>query len=178
MTDVERSRANSVIAATADRYALQIEVMRRLAQGESKLHLAVVADEGRMYLEQQGAQLRTMKVRLGPEYSVGTAPGALRVVPPRGKRTVLRLVDDSFAWPLPSWFRAQRRLEVPPPATAVGALGRVAILLQGGAVIYARPAGGPLADTDYVLPGSVRADAADLQAISESVVPGMPVYFY
>ena len=131
-----------------------------------------------MYLQQEGAQLRTMRVELGAEYQVGTAPGALHVVPPRGKRTVLRVVDGSFAWPVPSWVYAQRGLGVPPSSTVVGALGGVAILLQGGAVIYAMPPAGPLAGPEYVLPGSLRANAADLQAIAESVAPGMPVYFY
>jgi hypothetical protein len=31
---------------------------------------------------------------------------------------------------------------------------------------------------DYVLPGSVRAEASDLRAILENVRPGMPVYFH
>ena len=50
MSSVEHARADSLLAATADRYELQIELMRRLAQDESKLNLAVVADEGKMYL--------------------------------------------------------------------------------------------------------------------------------
>ena len=178
MTGVEGARADALLAATADRYELQLELMRRVAQGEGKLNLAIAADEGRMYLQQEGAQLRSMRVRLGPEYLVGPGPGAIHVVPPRGKRTVLRVVDGTFAWPVPSWVYAQRGLAVPRSGTEVGALGRVAILLQGGAVIYAMPSAGPLAGTDYVLPGSLRANAADLQAIAESVVPGMPVYFY
>src|SRR5947208_1670800 len=35
-----------------------------------------------------------------------------------------------------------------------------------------------LADADWVLPGSVRAQAADLDAIAENLQPGVPVYFY
>jgi hypothetical protein len=60
----------------------------------------------------------------------------------------------------------------------VGALGPVAILLQGGAVIYSLPTVGPLRDTAYVLPGAVRANAEDLRAIIPNLTPGTPVYFY
>ena len=59
-----------------------------------------------------------------------------------------------------------------------GALGPVALLLAGGAVIYSDPAAGPLQDPGYVLPGSVRARSEDLQAIAESLQPGVSVYFY
>jgi hypothetical protein len=52
------------------------------------------------------------------------------------------------------------------------------MLLDGGAVIYSRPDTGPLADAAYVLPGAVRAEAADLLAIRENLVAGMPTYFY
>ena len=153
MSSVEHARADSLLAATADRYELQIELMRRLAQDESQLNLAVVADEGKMYLQQGGAQLRSMRIQLGAEYLVGTAPGAVRVVPPRGKRTVLRVVDGSFAWPAPPWVYAQRGLARPSSGTAAGALGGVAILLQGGAIIYAMPPAGPLAGTDELRTG-------------------------
>jgi hypothetical protein len=45
-------------------------------------------------------------------------------------------------------------------------------------VIYSVPESGPLADTAYVLPGSVQAPAADLKAVSENIRRGMAVYFY
>jgi hypothetical protein len=59
-----------------------------------------------------------------------------------------------------------------------GGLGPVAIILNGGTVIYSDPASGPLKDPDYVMAGAVRASTADLQAISEVLEIGMPVYFY
>jgi hypothetical protein len=59
-----------------------------------------------------------------------------------------------------------------------GALGPIAVLLDDGTVVYSRPTEGPLADDAYVLPGGVRADAADLEAIRENLGPGLPVYFH
>ena len=59
-----------------------------------------------------------------------------------------------------------------------GGLGPVAILLNGGTVIYSDPEVGPLKDTAYVMPGAVRASTADLQAMAEALEVGLPVYFY
>jgi hypothetical protein len=54
----------------------------------------------------------------------------------------------------------------------------VAILLEGGTVIYSLPEKGPLADPAYVLPGAIRARAEDLQAVVPNVTRGTAVYFY
>jgi hypothetical protein len=59
-----------------------------------------------------------------------------------------------------------------------GALGPAAIVLVGGTVIYSLPTVGPLNDSLYVLPGSVRTRAADLEAIAANLKAGMTVYFY
>jgi hypothetical protein len=59
-----------------------------------------------------------------------------------------------------------------------GALGPVAVVLSGGTVLYSPPSAGPLNDSAYVLPGSVRAREADLRAILPNVQPGMKVYLY
>jgi hypothetical protein len=48
----------------------------------------------------------------------------------------------------------------------------------GGTLLYAVPGSGPLADSSYVMPGSVRLDAGDLRAIRENLTPGTRVYFY
>jgi hypothetical protein len=45
-------------------------------------------------------------------------------------------------------------------------------------VIYSVPVAGPLNDSSYVLPGSIRASAADLEAIAPNLSVGMAVYFY
>jgi hypothetical protein len=178
MTEFERRRADALVDATQDRTALMIELVRRQALGEAKLNLSVDVGKQRMVLQREGAQLREMRVRVGPEQTVGSAPDAVRLAPPRGRRTVLRVVDDSYAWEVPDWVYAARRLPVPADRRLAGALGPAAILLDGGAVIYSRPSSGPLADPDWILPGCVRAERADLDAIAENIEPGVPVYFY
>jgi hypothetical protein len=178
MSDVERKRTDVVLAAAEGRMAVQVELVRRKALGDPSLNLAVAVDEGRMYLQREGARLREMRVRVGPEATVGDAPDTIRMVAPRGQRTVLRVVDASYLWEVPAWVYAQRGLPAPERRTVEGALGPAAILLDGGAVIYSRPAAGPLADDAYVMPGAVRAEAKDLDALLENVAPGMPVFFY
>ena len=59
-----------------------------------------------------------------------------------------------------------------------GALGARALVLSGGTVLYTLPTAGPLNDPAYVLPGAIRARAADLEAIAANVAPGMSVYLY
>jgi len=146
--------------------------------GDEGLNLAVSAEKGAMFLQREGAQLREMPVKIGPEATVGTPPDEVRLAPPLGKRVVVKLVDSSYAWEVPAWVWTQRGQTPPPNRRIEGALGPMAILLDGGAVIYSRPATGPLADDAYVLPGGVRAEAADLEAIRENLAPGMPAYFY
>ena len=50
--------------------------------------------------------------------------------------------------------------------------------LDDGTLIYSQPAAGPLSDGAYVMPGTLRAELPDLQAIRESLTPGLPVYFH
>jgi hypothetical protein len=178
MNEVEKKRADTILAAAEGRMALQVELVRRRALGDPSLNLAVAVDEGRMVLQREGAHLREMRVRVGPEATIGDPPGAIRLVPPRGQRTVLRAVGESYRWEVPAWVYSQRGLRVPAHRATEGALGPAALLLDGGTVIYSRPTTGPLADDAYVMPGAVRAEAADLDALMENVVPGMPVFFY
>jgi hypothetical protein len=178
MSEVEKKRADTLVAAAEGRMALQVELVRRRALGDPSLNLAVAVDEGKMYLQREGARLREMRVRIGPEVTVGDAPDAIRLVAPRGQRTVLRAVGPSYRWEVPAWVYAQRGQPAPAGRAIEGALGPAAILLDGGAVIYSTPLAGPLADDAYVMPGSVRAEAADLDALLENVVAGMPVFFY
>jgi hypothetical protein len=178
MTEFERRRADALVDSAEDRTALMIELVRRQALGEAKLNLSVDVDHQKMALQREGAQLREMKVRLGPEQTVGEPPAVVKLVPPRGRRTVVGLVDGSYRWEVPEWVYIARGLPVPADRSVEGALGPSAILLDGGTVIYSRPAHGPLADPDWVLPGGVRAEAADLDAIAENLKPGVPVYFY
>ena len=178
MTETERRRVDAIAASEEDRLAIAVELARRQALGDTDLHLAVDTRNGLLYLERQGARLREMRVHLAPEATVGTPPDAVLLVPPLGKRSVARVVDASYRWPVPEWVYVDRGWPVPGDRRIPGALGPLAIFLDSGAILYSRPAEGPLNDSSYVLPGSVRAEAPDLEAIRENVQPGMAVYFH
>jgi hypothetical protein len=178
MTETERRRVDAVAAAQENRLAIAAELARRQALGDTELHLAVDTENGLLYLERQGARLREMRVRLAPEATVGTPPDAVLLVPPLGKRLVARVVDASYRWPVPEWVYVDRGWPVPGDRLIPGALGPLAIFLDSGAVLYSRPTVGPLSDSSYVLPGSVQAEEADIEAIRHDLQPGMAVYFH
>jgi len=178
MSEVERRRADAIVESKGNRMQLMVALARRDAVGEKGLNLAVSADKGAMYLQREGAQLREMPVKIGLEATVGSPPDEVRLAAPLGKRVVVRVVDSSYAWQVPAWVWKQRGQTPPADRRIEGALGPIAILLDGGAVIYSRSDTGPLADAAYVLPGAVRAEASDLLAIRENLVAGMPTYFY
>jgi hypothetical protein len=179
MTETERRRVDAIAASEENRLAIAAELARRQALGDARLHLAVDTANGFLYLERQGARLREMRVRLGREATVGTQPDIVLLVPPLGKRSVARVVDGSYRWAVPSWVYDDRGWARPQGDTHIpGALGPLAVFLDSGAILYTRPAVGPLSDESYVLPGSVRAEAADFEAIRASLEPGMAVYFH
>jgi hypothetical protein len=178
MTDQERRKADMVMAAEQNRMRVTLELMRRQANLDKELHLSVAVDSGVMYLEREGALLREMPVDVGPEKRVGVAPDTLKIVAPRGARTVERVLGAKDRWEVPKWVYLDRGIPVPDDRMVVGALGPGAILLSGGSVIYGRPADGPLSDTSYVLPGAIRARTQDLRAIAPNLTPGMSVYLY
>lgn len=178
MTAVERQRADEVLATEDNTLRLALELLRRQARLERDLHLSVSVDSARMYLERDGALLRDMPVHVGTDRRVGVPPDTVLLAAPRGVRTVVRLLGADDPWEVPSWVYRERGLPVDSNRSVTGALGPEAILLEGGAVIYAMPRAGPLNDSSYVLPGAVRARAEDLRAIKPNLAPGMRVYFY
>jgi len=178
MSELERRRTDEVLAAEHNRLSTAVELLRRQARLEPSLHLAISVDSGIMYLERDGAELRRMRVEIGPERRVGTAPDTVRLAAPRGMRTVVGLVSDSTRWNVPAWVYAERGVAAPASRDIRGALGPAAIVLDGGTVIYAMPSLGPLNDSGYVLPGSLRASATDLRAILPNLSAGTRVFFY
>jgi hypothetical protein len=178
MTDQERRKADMVVAAEQNRMRVALELMRRQANLDKDLHLSVAVDSGVMYLEREGALLREMPVDVGPEKSVGAAADTLKIVAPRGSRTVERVLTAKDKWEVPKWVYVDRGMPVPEDRAIAGALGAGAIVLSGGAVIYGHPADGPLSDSSYVLPGAIRARTQDLRAIAPNLSPGMTVYLY
>lgn len=178
MTEVERERTDLILASTEKRGAVMLELLRRQARQDAELHLALSVDSARLYLERDGAILRAMRVEMGPERVVGQAPDTVRLAAPRGKRTVERVLGAEEPWAVPAWVWEDRGLAAPQLLETAGALGANAVVLDGGTVLYARPAAGPLADAVYVMPGSVRVAAEDLRAIAANLRPGMAIYFY
>jgi hypothetical protein len=178
MTGLERSRTDAILARDENRLRLALELIRRQSRIDKDLHLSVTVDSGVMFLEREGAHLREMPIQIGPEKTVGVPPDTVRMVAPRGARTIERTLDENESWEVPAWAYADRGLPPSTERTIKGALGPAAIILSGGTVIYSMPSVGPLNDSAYVLPGSIRARAADLKAILPNLQNGMTVYFY
>lgn len=180
MTGVERERADALTEVREDRSALVAALIAQQSIQDVGLNLSVSVDEGTMDLQREGAQLRRMKVTVGPEATLGGEAEGVRLVAPRGKRQLVRVVDGTFLWSVPRWVFTHRGLAVPSGADRAvrGGLGTLALILDDGTLIYSLPASGPLSDPAYVMPGTLRADLPDLEAIRESLTPGLPVYFH
>lgn len=178
MSEAERERADRAMAHEANEFRMMLALGRRQAHLDESLHLSVVVDSGVMYFEREGAILRALPIRMGPEKTVGTAPDTVRMPVPRGERTVESVLTADSGWVVPAWVYHDRGLAVPDDRTVKGALGPAAVILSGGTVIYSMPTAGPLNDSSYVLPGGVRATVGDLAAIAPNLRPGMTVYFY
>jgi hypothetical protein len=153
MTDAERSKCDLVVRSEQDKVRLALELAKRQAHFDPRLHLSIAVDSGVMYLERDGALLRVMRVALAPARvpgaglggSTGNARGDTAAMTlPRGQRTVQEVISGDSP----------------------------ALVLNGDARIYAG------ADSDAVAAGNVRVDAADLRAILPNVSAGMSVYFY
>ena len=178
MTELERKRADAIIDAERDETGLMLELMRRQAAGDDRLHLAVSADSAFVALDRGAARLRVIPATFGPEAVVGVGPDTSRVVVPRGTRTIEQLLGPADAYPLPAWVWTHRGLTVPENRAVAGWIGANAIVMSGGTLIYSMPSSGPLADSSYVMPGTVRVPSAELAAIRENLTRGMTVYFY
>lgn len=177
MSQIERERSDQLVSREKNKLRLAIALIRRQSRLEGALHLSVALDSGAMFLEREGAMLREMPVQVGSERRVGVAPDTVRLAAPRGVRTVARLVDDTTAWEVPLWVYLERGIAPPAERSLRGSLG-TAVILEGGAIIYAQPSAGPLADSTYVMPGAIRARAEDLRAILPNLSAGTRVYLY
>jgi len=178
MTAMETHQADALTAEEVGRTELALALVRGQSIKDRGVNLSIALGEETMDLQQEGAQLREMRVRIGPEHVVEPSPGGRRVTSPLGRRQVARVVDGSFAWPVPDWVYTEQGLPVPADRMVPGALGEIAVILDDGTCLYSLPASGPLADARYVLPGGVRAEAEDLRAIRVNLEPGVPVYFH
>src|SRR5436309_5301601 len=102
MSGLQRQQADAILSNEQNKVRMMIELVRRQAQIDKQLHLAIPVDSGVMYLEQEGALLREMPVQVGPERRVGTPPDTVYMVAPRGTPTVERILGGSAAWALPA----------------------------------------------------------------------------
>ena len=178
MTKAQRERADAVVAAERHRMRVAFALIRQQARGDRELHLSVNVDSNHMVLERDGVRLREMDVQVGQERFMPPTGDSAISVSTLGKRTIRRILGPRDDWTVPATVFRDRGIEEPKDRTIRGALGDHAILLTDGTVIYSAPDDGPLADSSYVLPGSLKLAAEDLKAISENLRRGMSVYFY
>lgn len=183
MTALQRARADAELAAEADRAALALALLRRQAEGDDALHLAVSAESGYVALERGTVRLRRFaaEVAADPAWMAdsadgGAPPATPPVAVPRGLRHVEQLLAQGDRFALPAWVGAAWDPAAGDPAA--GWPTPAAVVASGGVLIYARPDSGALAAPGRILPGAVRVAAADLAAIQASITPGMRVYFF
>ena len=79
--------------AELSRVANAIELAKRQAKFDKRLHLNVSVDSARMYLTREGALLREMPVQFGPERPASANDSAPPAAIPRGERTISDLGD-------------------------------------------------------------------------------------
>lgn len=94
MSEQERARTDAIVAAEQNKARIAIELARRQAKLEKRLHLSVALDSGKIYLERDGAVLREMAAAFGPETKVGA--DSIPVVIPRGETSVARATADGI----------------------------------------------------------------------------------
>src|SRR5256885_17255808 len=131
MTAFELGRTDQIVSREQNKLLLAMELIRRPARLQLALHLAISVDSGIMYLEREGALLRAIPVEIGPERQVGIAPDTVPLATPRGLRTIARVMSADDAWETPVWVYADRGLAVPENRSVRGALGPVAVILDG-----------------------------------------------
>jgi hypothetical protein len=96
MTDAERQRTDAIVEAEQNKLRIAIELAKRQAKFDKRLHLNVSIDSSRMYLTREGAVLREMPVQFGPERGVSDTSSAPPAAIPRGERTIADLSDTKI----------------------------------------------------------------------------------
>ena len=127
MTTTDKQRADALLASQSSRADLEQALVAQQAVKDKGLNLSIGLEEGTMDLQREGAQLRELRVKIGPEVTVGQAPGARKITPPLGRRQVVAVVDESYAWDVPSWVWTQRGQPAATGRRVPGALGEIAV---------------------------------------------------
>src|SRR6476469_8554565 len=91
MTEAERQRSDLIVESEQNKLRIAIELAKRQAKFDKKLHLNVSVDSARMYLTREGALLREMPVQFGPEKAPTDSASGPPAALPRGERTVADL---------------------------------------------------------------------------------------
>lgn len=97
MTQSERDRTDAIVQTEENKLRLAIELAKRQAKFDKRLHLNVSIDSARMYLTREGALLREMPVQFGPERAPSESSDAPPAAIPRGERTVANLSEGRIA---------------------------------------------------------------------------------
>ena len=93
MTTAEKERTDAIVASEQNKLRIAIELAKRQAKFDKRLHLNVSVDSSRMYLTREGALLREMPVQFGPERTPSPNDSAPPQAIPRGERTIADLGD-------------------------------------------------------------------------------------
>ncbi|HJQ12944.1 MAG TPA: hypothetical protein VJ840_18075 [Gemmatimonadaceae bacterium] len=93
MTSAERERTDAIVQSEQNKLRIAIELAKRQAKFDKRLHLNVSVDSSRMYLTREGALLREMPVEFGPERPASPRDTAPPAAIPRGERTIADLGD-------------------------------------------------------------------------------------
>ena len=96
MTAAEREKSDAIVQSEQNKLRIAIELAKRQAKFDKKLHLNVAVDSSRMYLTREGALLREMPVQFGPERPPSETSDSLPAAIPRGERTVADLSDTKI----------------------------------------------------------------------------------
>jgi hypothetical protein len=96
MTDAERERTDAIVQSEQNKLRIAIELAKRQAKFDKKLHLNVSVDSSRMYLTREGALLREMPVQFGPEQAASESSDKPPAAVPRGERTIADLSDTKI----------------------------------------------------------------------------------
>jgi hypothetical protein len=96
MTQAERERSDAIVQSEQNKLRIAIELAKRQAKFNKKLHLNVSIDSARMYLTREGALLREMPVQFGPERTATATSEAPPAAVPRGERTIADLSNTKI----------------------------------------------------------------------------------
>ncbi len=96
MTQAERERTDAIVQSEQNKLRIAIELAKRQAKFDKKLHMNVSVDSSRMYLTREGALLREIPVQFGPERIPSASSDAPPAAIPRGERTVADLSETKI----------------------------------------------------------------------------------